>query len=395
MSSPAVKLLAPVTFEQRVLILAPFGRDGSLLANVLKQAGVPAEPCARLETLCREIERGAGAILVADEALPASAIEDLASAIKAQPAWSDLPVFVMTQSGQIDGRRRLMQLQPLGNVTMLERPLRAETVISSFRMGLRARAHQYQLRDLFAEAQRAQETLHRANLELRRANEDLNQFAYSASHDLQEPLRMVSIYSQMLQRKYKAVLDSDANDYINYVVQGARRMEMLLKDLLDYTQVVDGVEEESEPVDSALVLQRAAENLSRAIEETGATLESHNLPVLKVKVVHLLQLFQNLIGNALKYRSEASPLIQVSAIRDHGMWKITVRDNGIGIDPQYARQVFGLFKRLHGGSSQYEGTGIGLAICQKIVERYGGSIWVESAGEGQGSSFCFTLPVAI
>jgi signal transduction histidine kinase len=371
-----------VTFEQRVLILAPFGRDGSLLANVLKQAGVPAEPCARLETLCREIERGAGAILVADEALPASAIEDLASAIKAQPAWSDLPVFVMTQSGQIDGRRRLMQLQPLGN----------ETVISSFRMGLRARAHQYQLRDLFAEAQRAQETLHRANLELRRANEDLNQFAYSASHDLQEPLRMVSIYSQMLQRKYKAVLDSDANDYINYVVQGARRMEMLLKDLLDYTQVVDGVEEESEPVDSALVLQRAAENLSRAIEETGATLESHNLPVLKVKAVHLLQLLQNLIGNALKYRSEARPIIQVSAVRDHGLWKITVRDNGIGIDPQYARQVFGLFKRLHGGSSQYEGTGIGLAICQKIVERYGGSIWVESAGEGQGSSFCFTLP---
>jgi light-regulated signal transduction histidine kinase (bacteriophytochrome) len=171
-------------------------------------------------------------------------------------------------------------------------------------------------------------------------------------------------------------------------------MELLLKDLLDYTQVVDGVEEQGEPVDAGHVLARAAGNLSQAIKESEAGVRAEALPVLNVREVHLLQLFQNLLGNALKYRSDAHPLIDVSAQRDGKMWRLSVKDNGIGIDQQYARQVFGLFKRLHGGGSQYEGTGIGLAICQKIVERYGGRIWVESEGEGQGCAFYFTLPGA-
>lgn len=245
---------------------------------------------------------------------------------------------------------------------------------------------------LFAEAQRARDALERSNAELRRANEDLNQFAYSASHDLKEPLRMVAIYSQMLQRKYGPALDEQAAQYLGYAIQGARQMELLIRDLLAYTQAVEAGGPEISPVNASAVFQQSVENLKSAVEETNATLQSEPLPVLLIRETHLLQLFQNLIGNALKYRSPARPCVHVSVERQGEMWKICVRDNGIGIDPAYSQQVFGLFKRLHGGSSGYEGTGIGLAICQKIVERYGGRIWVESEGAGRGSTFCFTVP---
>ncbi|MBV9679339.1 MAG: PAS domain-containing protein, partial [Acidobacteriaceae bacterium] len=245
---------------------------------------------------------------------------------------------------------------------------------------------------LFAETQNARNALEQSNAELRRANEDLNQFAYSASHDLKEPLRTVAIYSQMLQRQYGAVLDEQATQYLEYALQGVKRMELLLRDLVAYLQAMDEGEQEIVPVPGGEVFRKAVENLKDIIEESQATVDSGPLPVLLAREVHLLQLFQNLLGNALKYRGEAPPHIQVSAESQEGMWKISVRDNGIGIEPQYARQVFGLFKRLHGRNSGYEGTGIGLAICQKIVERYGGRIWVESEGAGQGSTFCFTLP---
>ncbi len=678
--------------SHRVLIVAPFGRDAALLTRVLTQAQIQAEACPDIATLCVGVHAGVGAILVADEALEPEAMRLLTECVHGQEPWSDLPVFVLTHENEFEHRLRLKQLEPLGNVTLLERPLRGETLVSAFRMGLRAREHQYQLRvrleaeleavralreseqryrklaeslpqlvwtctpdgncdylsrqwleytgvpeqqqlglawvslvhpddrnrtsaawqaayqsgsqydleyrlrrhdgqyrwfktrglpvedeqgrvqkwfgsctdiedqkriseerrellsreqrarrlaellnrvgpmllaemdsallaqkiidlatqltgaqfgafqqvaaaqktgdwalsgisraeldqlglppsqdlgqftvlenlaiarpvdsqleggsivlsylavpvisragislgalifgsreagafeelhvklaegiaaqaaialdnaRLFAEAQRTQETLRRSNLELRRANEDLNQFAYSASHDLQEPLRMVALYSQMMQRKYQTLLDGTGAEYLGYMVQGARRMELLLKDLLDYTQVVSGEHEEVNGADVNLVLQDAVNNLRQSINESGAKVESSGtLPVLAIKEVHLLQLLQNLIGNALKYRSALKPHVYISAVRDQKLWQLSVRDNGIGIAPQYTKQVFGLFKRLH-GNSQYEGTGIGLAICQKIVERYGGHIWVDSEGEGKGCTFSFTLP---
>ena len=677
----------------RVLVLAPFGRDAALLARVLNRAQIPAETSQTMAGLCAEIFLGVGSVLVADEALVGDGMELLQGSVHGQEAWSDLPIFVMTQS-ESDGRMRLKHLEPLGNVTVLERPLRGETVVSALRMGLRARSHQYQLRArleaereaaralreserryrtlteavpqlvwtcrpdgecdylsrqwqeytgapenehlgfkwlesihaddraradvawrnayqsggqyeleyrlrradgeyrwfqtrgvplkdgegqvqkwfgsctdieaqkqvseerrqllareqkarglaellnrvgpmlleeldsgrlaqkitdlatqltgaqfgalflsaankdlaeyklywsgafplprnteifdrillggggtvvsddvtqdprfkqtaifpgemrsylgvplvsrsgklmgalvfgsvevgvfrelhtklakgvaaqaaialdnarLFAEAQEAQETLRQSNVDLRRANEDLNQFAYSASHDLQEPLRMVALYSQMMERHYKPLLSGLGLEYLSFMVQGAKRMEMLLKDLLDYTQVVAGSEENIEQTDANVVLQTAAQNLQQAISETGAKVDGKNLPLLAVRQVYLLQLLQNLIGNALKYRGSEPPEIEITSEPEGKFWKIKVRDNGIGIAPQYSKQVFGLFKRLH-GNSQYEGTGIGLAICQKIVERYGGRIWVESEGEGKGSTFWFTLP---
>ena len=695
----------------RVLVHAPFGRDGALLCSILQQAGLNALVCSSLENLCTTVREGAGAMLVGEEALHPEGIRALTCLMTEQPPWSDLPVLILTTSGDGYVRRpsRLRFFEALGNVTLLERPLRAETIISNCRMALRARTHQYEIRDhleaqhrhtealrqseeryrtlaealpqlvwtclpdgncdylsrqwveytgipeaeqlglrwlnlvlhpedreqtyrawmtavhdrepydleyrlrrrdgmyrwfrtrgtplrqaegkiqkwfgtctdiddtkraaeerqellarerearrtaellnqvgpllaaeldtqqlaqkitdlatqltgaqfgalfhnvqneqgesytlytlsgvpreafanfpmprntmvfgptfrgegvirsaditqdarygknrpyrgmpeghlpvrsylaapivsrsgevlgglffgsatvdvfteqhaqlaegiaaqaaialdnarLFAETQNARNALEQSNAELRRANEDLNQFAYSASHDLKEPLRTVAIYSQMLQRQYGAVLDEQATQYLEYALQGVKRMELLLRDLVAYLQAMDEGEQEIVPVPGGEVFRKAVENLKDIIEESQATVDSGPLPVLLAREVHLLQLFQNLLGNALKYRGEAPPHIQVSAESQEGMWKISVRDNGIGIEPQYARQVFGLFKRLHGRNSGYEGTGIGLAICQKIVERYGGRIWVESEGAGQGSTFCFTLP---
>jgi PAS domain S-box-containing protein len=242
------------------------------------------------------------------------------------------------------------------------------------------------------ESQRAREALTRSNEELRRANADLEQFAFSASHDLKEPLRMVAIYSQLLQRKYSHRLDTEALGYLNNVMTGARRMDNLVQDLLAYTKSSTAVESEAvSSVDAEVVLQRAISNLTQAMEESGATIEKSLLPKLQVMEVHLLQLFQNIIENAIKYRRDEPPLIKVDATREGSLWRICVHDNGIGIAPEYREQVFGIFKRLH-PPDKYSGTGIGLALCQRLVVRYGGRIWVESAREGKGSTICFTLP---
>ena len=240
--------------------------------------------------------------------------------------------------------------------------------------------------------QLANQTLRNANHALRRANEDLEQFAYSASHDLREPLRTVAVYTQLLKRHFGDKVDSKAEIYIRHTVSGARRMETLMNDLLSYVQAARGADEEQPLADSNQVLNKTLSNLQTAIQESGASVLSHDLPVVPVHSVHLEQLLQNLIGNAIKYRSEAPPRIEIAAQRASQDWTFSVKDNGIGIDPQYAKQVFGIFKRLH-SSESYSGTGIGLAICQKIVERYGGRIWVESE-LGKGATFCFTLPVA-
>lgn len=241
--------------------------------------------------------------------------------------------------------------------------------------------------------QEARRALERTNAELLRANQDLEQFAFSASHDLKEPLRMVGVYSQLLQRRYKGKLDAEADQYLNYTAYGARRMDMLVNDLLAYTQAVTVGTEEAAPIDAAAVLDSALSTLQGTIEEAGANIIVGSLPALQIQEVHLRQLFQNLIGNALKYRSDARPVIRVSAQLQGDMWRLCIEDNGIGIDPEYHDQIFGLFKRLH-NSEEYEGTGIGLALCHKTVGRYGGRIWVESEGEGRGCRFFFTLPGA-
>jgi PAS domain S-box-containing protein len=226
--------------------------------------------------------------------------------------------------------------------------------------------------------------------ELRRANQDLEQFAYSASHDLQEPLRGVKIYSELLKNRYSAKLDGQALEFLHYLLESASRMEMLVDDLLAYTQVTK-VDAPEDRADANKALTEVLENLNGAIMESGARITSDPLPSVRAHDAHLKQLFQNLLGNAIKYRNlDRIPTVHVKAKRRDENWLFSVIDNGIGIEAEYKKQIFGLFKRLHAGD-EYPGTGIGLAICQRIVERYQGRIWVESE-PGNGSTFLFTLP---
>ena len=239
------------------------------------------------------------------------------------------------------------------------------------------------------ELRRAHDELARKAEELQRSNAELEQFAYVASHDLQEPLRMVSSYTQLLGRRYGDKLQGDAQEFMHYVVDGAARMKQLIEDLLAYSRVgTKGKEFKPAAIEAAL--KKAITNLRTAIEETGASVTWDPLPTESVDEVQLAQLFQNLIGNALKFRGAGVPRVRVCAAEKPDHWQITIADNGIGIEPQYFERIFMLFQRLH-TMGEYPGTGIGLAICKKVVERHGGIIWVAST-PGEGSQFHFTLP---
>jgi len=249
-----------------------------------------------------------------------------------------------------------------------------------------ANAH---LQKEIAERGIADENLRRTAEELSRSNRDLEQFAYVASHDLQEPLRAVSGYIQLLQQRYADKLDEKALQYIEGAVDGAARMQRLITDLLAFSRV--GTRERTvQWTDLSKILESTLENLKVGIREANATITCDPLPKLNVDSTQIAQLFQNLIGNAIKFRSKETPKIHIGARKHPDTWLFSVEDNGIGIDPQYTERIFMIFQRLH-TRRKYPGTGIGLAICKKIVERHGGKIWVESTPE-KGSTFYFTLP---
>lgn len=236
---------------------------------------------------------------------------------------------------------------------------------------------------------RAEEELRKLNAALSRANEDLSHFAFAASHDLQEPLRVITSYAQLLIKGYRGQLDDEASLCVHFITEGTKRMRALLADLLAYTQVTSEEQKPTESVDLNLLFQKVLENLKAAIEESGAIVTSEPLPVVEGHEAHFIQLFQNLVDNGIKYHGDHTPRIHISVKTDSDAWRVAVADNGIGIAPAYHETVFSVFKRLHGKS--IPGTGIGLAVCQRVVERYGGRIWVESDGDGHGSTFCFTL----
>jgi PAS domain S-box-containing protein len=240
---------------------------------------------------------------------------------------------------------------------------------------------------------KAETLLLRTVQELNRSNEELGQFAYIASHDLQEPLRMVASYTQLLSKRYKGKLDSDADEFISFAVDGANRMQRLIQDLLAYSRVGTKGKDFGE-ISSEEALEQATTNLRGAIEESGALVTHDPLPTVLADDGQLVQLFQNLVGNAIKYRNSGVPQIHISSAKSDSKsgetkWSFSVKDNGLGIESKYFEKIFGLFQRLH-KREEFAGTGMGLAICKKIVERHGGSISVESQ-LGQGSTFRFAL----
>jgi PAS domain S-box-containing protein len=245
------------------------------------------------------------------------------------------------------------------------------------------------IRDI-TERRKSEEQLVKTVWELKRSNDDLQQFAYVSSHDLQEPLRMVSSYTQLLAKRYKGRLDSDADQFIAFAVDGCNRMQGLIQDLLAYSRAGTNGKELCE-VSSEKALQKALTNLRITIEQSAADVTHDSLPAVRTDEAQLTQVFQNLVGNAIKYHGAEAPRVHVSATKNSSNeWTFSVRDNGLGIDPQYFERIFILFQRLH-GRDEFEGTGIGLAICKKILERLGGRIWVESQPE-KGSTFYFALP---
>jgi light-regulated signal transduction histidine kinase (bacteriophytochrome) len=225
---------------------------------------------------------------------------------------------------------------------------------------------------------------------LKRSNDELQQFAYVASHDLQEPLRMVASYTQLLAKRYSGKLDADADEFMAYAVDGANRMQRMIRDLLAYSRA--GTEGKAlREISSEKALQVALSNLQATIAESGAVVTHDPLPAIVTDDAQLVQVFQNLVANAIKYRSAETPRVHVSALKKGGQECVfSVRDNGLGIDPQYFEKIFVLFQRLH-GQKEFQGTGIGLTICKKIVDRLGGRIWVKSQ-PGSGSTFLFALP---
>ena len=246
---------------------------------------------------------------------------------------------------------------------------------------IKASVHQHELT----------EEAERLNEELQRVNDDLKQFAFAASHDLQEPLRMITSYSQLLVKGYRGQLDGEPAVCVEFINKGAKHMRDLLADLLSYTEAGENQEEADEAINLNVVFQTVTDNLKTAIEESSAVVTCGDLPTVRGHDARFVQLFQNLLGNAIKYRREEPLRITVSAEQRNDEWCFAVSDNGIGIDAEYYQTIFGVFKRLHGNT--VPGTGIGLAICQRVVARYGGRIWVESL-VGRGTTFYFTIPMS-
>ncbi len=240
------------------------------------------------------------------------------------------------------------------------------------------------------ERKQTEKALRRTTEDLIKSNKELESFAYVASHDLQEPLRKIASFCQLLQRRYAGRLDEQADQYIAFAVDGAKRMQELINDLLAFSRV-GRIPRDAEEVSCTTVLEQATKNLATMIEQSGATIEADELPTVRAEVPLLTAVFQNLVSNAIKFRREDPPHIVVEAHRDGDFWEFSFTDNGIGVEPDYAERIFVIFQRLH-GKAEYPGTGIGLAMSRKIIEYHGGRIWLDTEHR-PGARFRFTLPV--
>jgi len=313
--------------------------------------------------------------------------------LKALDSTRDIPVIFMTALGDTSDKVAGFNA---GAVDYMTKPLdgaevlaRIETHLTLYTLRRQLASRNAQLQQEIAARQKEIAARQEMQTALERSNAELEQLAYVASHDMQEPLRMIASYLQLVAQRYQGRLDAEADEFIGYAVDGAKRMQALINDLLTYSRV-NTKARPFQPADCRRIVDIALGNLRLAIEESGARVRIGELPVVMGDATQLTQLFQNLIGNAIKFQRSEPAEVQVSAERTTEGWMFSVRDNGIGIAPEYYERIFVLFQRLH-GRREYEGTGIGLALCKKIVERHGGHIGVASE-EGRGSTFFFTLP---
>jgi signal transduction histidine kinase len=354
------------------------------------------------------------ALLVLDIQMPGMTGFELAQMIKTRKKTAHVPIIFLTAYYNEDAH--VLEGYDTGAVDYLHKPVNPAVLRSKvsvfadlFRKNRevvaansvlsneieRRRRIEEQLRELNQTledrvAERTQELRQHA-ARLRRANEALEEFAYAASHDLQEPLRNVAIYAQLFTKRYGANLNEEACRFLGVINEGAQRMGQLISSLLEYAQA-DYLDEPTPTSDGEEVFGQVLQNLNRSVEESRAAITHDTLPSVPIKAVHLAQLLQNLIGNAIKYKKDGEPVrVHVSANQDSGEWHFSITDNGVGIETQYQAKVFDLFKRLHNPRGEYAGAGMGLAICQRIVERYGGRIWVDSE-VGHGATFHFTIP---
>jgi PAS domain S-box-containing protein len=391
------KLVQEVTDTATTLVDAEFGaffhnagsekRESPLLYAL---SGAPPESLRNL-TLSGETDfvarvfRGDGVLRCDDAAKEPWRTGDSASARISDvrlPVRSYLAAPVVARSGEVLGGLFLGHAEPAKFTEAHQAMLAGIAAQAAIAMD---NAH------LFERARWAQIELKRSNEELRRANQDLETFAYSASHDLQEPLRTISISAQIIERNWGQRLDDNDTTFLRTILAASNRMIVLIEDLLAYARATKYEQGSTPEVDSAGVLDHVLESLHASIEEAGANVTAGRLPTVVIHESRLAQLFQNLISNAIKYRGKEVSRVHITADERDGWCTFSVADNGIGIEPQYAERIFGLFKRLH-GREEYPGSGIGLAICQRVVEQYGGRIWLEQSTPGRGSTFCFSLP---
>lgn len=382
----------------RVLVLTPTGNDALNATLVLQEAGLEAEVCSSLAEVCDKLTEGAGVLLIAEEAFTPDATARLMRLLEEQPPWSDIPIVLITAGEDITHARlsTLEVVAPAGNVTLLERPLRQLTIVSSLQVALRARRRQYQIRDLFEELQESRNELEKhveeRTARLKETISELEAFSYSVSHDLRTPLRAMQGYSEFLWEDYSAQLDENGREYLRRILQAASRLDHLVQDILTYSRVARA-ELEMKEVD--------LESLLQAVIECYPMLGSSNVeiktrpPLLHVRGHEgsLTQVFSNLLINAVKFVPNGrKPEVKIWTEARDGSTRVWFEDNGIGIAPEHQERVFKMFEKAP-NTKQYEGTGIGLAIVRKAVERMGGRVGVESA-VGKGSRFWVELPKA-
>jgi signal transduction histidine kinase len=392
--------------EHRVKILLVDDQPENLVALEAVLEGLGQELITAnsgMEALRQMLEHDFAAVLL-DVKMPDMDGFETAALIRQRERSRDTPILFLTA---FRNDEHLYKGYNMGAVDYLQKPIVPDILRSKVCVfvDLKRKADLLKqknelLEQLIAERLKIEEDIRKLNSELERrvaertqelsrTNDELRQFAYIASHDLQEPLRTVGSYAQLLAKRYRGKLDNDADDFIHYIVDGVTRMHVLLNDMLAYSRVTDSNARPMGDAHFGRIVENALANLEATIKENDAEITYGELPVIVGDEVQLTQVMQNLVANGIKYRREVPPKISISVDKQNGEWVFSVGDNGIGIDSKYKDRIFGIFKRLHG--KELPGTGMGLAICKKIIERHGGRIWVDST-LGEGSVFQFSIP---